>query len=175
MKKFFSILICAVAIVSIVFNVVQTNSKLRISDAIANSILQNTHKLSSVYESMYLKGEPNEYFEFSLYYSDDICDSIKEEVSFYNELYPKRDMLINHLIDDYKLLIRAMKDNPNLIKDGQLLHTELQKYILEYTNDNIHYKGNLTKALYNTDRRVKTDDNGKWYLLHDKIVKLSKK
>lgn len=175
MKKFCSMLICAVAIISTVFNVVQTNNKRRISDAIANSIFQNIHQLSSVYESMYSNGEPNEYFEFSLHYADDICDSIKEEVSFYNELYPERDMLINYLIDDYKLVIRVMKNNPNLIKDAQLLHTKLQQYILEYTNDNTHYNRNLAKELYNTDGRVKTADDGKWHLLHDEIVKLSKR
>ncbi len=174
MKKLFAVL-CILLVVSVVFNITQAINKQKISNHISNYIIANTQQLSDLYENMYSGDEPNEYFEFSLAYADDICDKIEEEVVFYNTIYPKRDMLLSYLVDDYKLLIRVMKNKSNLIKEAQILHSQLQQYFLEYVNSDIKHNNNPGKELWETDKKIKTNDNGNWHLLHDEIVRLSKK
>lgn len=173
LKKIITAL-CILFIISGVFNVVQINNKRKISNHISNYIVANIQQLSNCYESMYTNEEPNEYFEFSLIYATDICDKIEEEIVFYNTIYPKRDMFLDNLIDDYKLLLRVIKNNPTLAKETQILHKQLQKYISNYVSAEVNYRNNPTETLYKTDKTIKKSDNGNWYLLHDKIVKLSK-
>ena len=174
MKKIFVVL-CTTLIISVMLNVLLVNNKQRISNHISNFIVANIQQLSNSYEIMYSADESNRYFEQSLIYASDICDKIEEEIVFYNVIYPKRDMLLAYLVDDYKLLVRVIKNNPSLIKEAQLLHDQLHQYILNYIGDSIDYSNNPAKMLYKTDKKIKINDNGNWYLIHDAIVKLSKR
>ena len=173
LKKIITAL-CILFIISSVFNVTEINNKRRISNHISNYIVSNIQQLSNYYENMYTNEEPNKYFESSLIYAIEICDKVEEEIIFYNTIYPKRVMLLDNLIDDYKLLLRVMKNNPSLIEDAKILHKQLQQYIISYVNEEINYSNNPTKTLYETDKAIKKSGNGDWYLLHDKIIRLSK-
>ncbi len=175
MKKISIALICFVAVISVVFNILKINDERKISNHISNYIIANTHQLSTFYETMYSDGEPTRYYESSLLYIDDVCDSIKEEIVFYSTIYPKRNLFLGNIIDDYKLVIRVMKNNPALAEEAQLLHKQLQQYIADYDSDNVDYKNNRAKSLFDTDKMIKENDNNNYYSLHDKIVKLSKK
>lgn len=171
MKRIITVLICLIAVISVAFNIVQINSNRKISNDISNYIIANVQQLSAFYEPMYSDGEPTEYYDSSLIYIDDCCDSIKEEIVFYNTLYPKRILFLNDIIDDYKLLIRSLK-NPDSADKAQALHKQLQQYIIKY--DSVDYKNNRAESLFETDKKIKADDENNYYLLHDEIVKLSK-
>ncbi|MBQ7097780.1 MAG: hypothetical protein IJN96_06840 [Clostridia bacterium] len=172
MKKVFKVLICITAVVSVMFNVVQINNRRKISNDISNYIVANIHQLNSFYESMYSNDKPTEYYDSSLLYIDDVCDSIEEELVFYNTLYPKRTLLLRDIIADYKMLVRVLKNNDDVAKEAYSLHKRLQQYILNYNNAN--YGGNTAKTLYETDMQIQIGDNRKYLLLHDEIVKISK-
>ena len=175
MKKLFVFIVCATLVILVLFNAIHINEKRRISNHISNYIVANIQQLSNSYENMYSAEGTSKYFDSSLLYAIDICDKIEEEIVFYNAIYPKRDMFLGDIVDDYKLLMRSMKNNPSLIKEAQPLHYQLQQYILNYVSDGIDYNDNPTKALYETDKKAKMNDDGNWHLLHDKVVKLSKK
>ena len=172
MKKIVTLLIAVIVFLGII-NAAHLSNKQRISSSITDYIVSNIHQLSDLYDSMYSNDEPDRYFESSIIYAIDICDKIEEEFVFYNTIYPKRDMLLKYLIDDYKLLVRIMKNNPSLINEAKPLHKELQKYLSNYIS--VDYKDNSAKTLYKTDKAVKINDKGDWNLIHDKVVKLSKR
>ena len=172
MKKIVTLLIAVIIILGII-NVVNVNNKQRISNSISDYIVANIHQLSDLYENMYSDDEPDRYFESSVIYAIDICDKIEEELVFYNTIYPKRDIFLRYLIDDYKLLARIMKNNPDMIKEAILLHKELHQYMSNYVS--VDYSNNSAKTLYKTDKAVKINDKGNWHLIHDKVVKLSKR
>lgn len=174
MKKIWGVLSIAL-VISVVFNVILINNKQRISNHISNYIVANIQQLSSSYENMYLADEPNRYFEYSLVYASDICDKIEEEIVFYNAIYPKRDMFLAYIVEDYRLLVRVIKNNPSLIEEAQFLHNQLQQYILNYISDSVDYSNNSSKTLYKTDKEIRINDNGNWHMVHDEIVKLSKR
>ena len=171
MKRFFTVLLFALFVFSVVLNVIQFNNKKRISDSISHYIIANVQQLANVYEGMYTNDEPNRFFESSLNNAIGICDNMEEEFDFYSVIYPKRDMFLEYVIDDYKLLMRTMKNKPDLIEDAQVLHKQLQQYILSY----VDYGNNSAKMLYETDKQIKEKDNGTRHLLHHEIVKLSKR
>lgn len=173
MKRIIIVFICLIFTVSLTFNLTQFNSKRKISNDISNYIIANIHQLSTFYEPMYSDGEPTQYYQSSLIYIDDVCDDIKEELVFYSTIYPKWNLFLNDIIDDYKLLIRVLKNNPDMAEKAQLLHKQLQQYVVKYDTDN--YSDNRAKSLFDTDKRIKENDENNYYLLHDEIVKLSKK
>lgn len=174
MKKLFATL-CIILIISIVLNVAFANSKQKIANHISNYIIANIQQLSGSYENMYSDDESDIYFEHLSIYASDICDKIEEELVFYKVIYPKRDMFLAYIVEDYKLLLRVIKNNPGQLKEAQFLHNQLQKYILNYISDNIDYSNNTSKTLYEMDKKIKINDNGNWNLVHDEIVKLSKR
>lgn len=174
MKKVYSVL-CVVLIVSAVFNMIHVTNKLKTANHISNYIVANIQQLSGLYENMYSPDESDIYYEYSLIYASDICNRIEEEIVFYNVIYPKRDMFLEYLVEDYKLLVRVIKSNPDRIKEAKFLHDQLQQYILDYVSDDIDYSNSPAKMLYKRDKEIKINDNGNWHLMHDDIVKLSKR
>ena len=172
MKKIVTLLIAVIIVLGII-NVVHVNNKQRISKSISDYIISNIHQLSNLYENMYSDDEPNRYFESSIINAINICDKIEEEFVFYYTIYPKRDMFLEYLIDDYKLLLRIMKNNPDMIKEAIPLHKELNQYLSNYVS--VDYSNNSVKTLYKTDKAIKINDKGNWHLIHDKVVKLSKR
>jgi len=169
MKKILTVL-SILLIISIVFNIISVYEKTKISGRISDSIEVNVLQLADLYVNMYSDGEPNEYFEVSVVNGIGICDKLEEEFVFYKTIYPKRVLFLEYLTEDYKLLMRTMKNNPDTIKEGTLLHSKLQEYILSY----VDLENHSSKELYKTDKLIKEQDNQNWHLLHDEIVKLSK-